>query len=67
VVNNKFKFPEMAALFKPDVKVLFLRHPAHALSSLRRREFAKAGSGANTGTLDAKLRIMEDAFVNQHK
>jgi hypothetical protein len=57
----------MIDTFRPHVKVLFLRHPAHALSSLRRRE---AGTGAKlksgTGTLDAKLKIFEEAFVNQH-
>ena len=43
--------------------MLFLRHPAHALSALRRREAIAKKTG--TGTLDAKIKIMEDAFVNQ--
>jgi len=46
-----------------QVAVLFLRHPAHALSSLRRRDAIAKKTG--TGTIDAKLKLMEEAFVHQ--
>jgi hypothetical protein len=62
VVNNKYRMTQFVETFKPDVKILFLRHPAHALSALRRRDFGKKTA---TGTLEAKLKIFEDAFINQ--
>ena len=64
VASTKFKVPQLLAAYQPHVKVLFLRHPAHALSSLRRRE-ASGSAKAGTGTAEAKLRLVEDAYVHQ--
>jgi hypothetical protein len=62
VVTNKFTVPQLIESYQPSVKILFLRHPAHALSALRRRDFAKK---TGTGTIEAKIEIYEDAFINQ--
>ena len=62
VVNSKHRFPAMTAAFQPHVRILFLRHPAHALSALRRRDYAKK---TGTGTVEMKLRLIEEAFMNQ--
>ncbi len=64
IVSSKFPFPTVAGTFQPHVKVLFLRHPAHALSSMRRKGYAKK---SGTGTLEVKLNLTEDVFRRQRE
>ena len=42
---------------KPDITLLFVRHPEHNLASLKKKFYAGVA-----GTLDEKFKVLEDAY-----